>query len=58
MNYQSLGSWPAWMKMGDRPGIVSWQTFGHKVRAADVVAGPLRPWIEARHPGFLSDPGI
>jgi Protein of unknown function (DUF1838) len=58
LNYQSLGSWPAWMKMGDRPGILSWQTYGHKVRAADVVAGPLRPWIEARHPGFLSDPGI
>lgn len=58
LNYQSLGSWPAWMKMGDRPGVLSWQTYGHKVRAADVAAGPLRTWIEAHHPGFLANPGI
>ena len=58
MNYQSLGLWPTWMRMGDRPGVLSWQTYGHKARAADAVAGPLRPWIEARHPGFLSNPGI
>lgn len=58
LNYQSLGSWPAWMKMGDRPGLLSWQTYGHKVRAADQVAGPLRPWIEARHREFLANPGI
>lgn len=58
MNYQSLSSWPTWMKMGGRPGMLSWQTFGHKVRAADVVSGLLRPWIEVRYPGFLANPGI
>lgn len=58
LNYQSLGSWPAWMEMGDQPGVLSWQTRGHKVRGPDNGPKELRDWIEAKHPGFLKDPGI
>jgi hypothetical protein len=58
LNYQSLGSWPAWMKMGDRPGMLSWQTWGHKVKGPADGPKALQEWIEARYPGFLADPGI
>jgi hypothetical protein len=58
LNYQSLGAWPAWLKMGARPGVLSWQTYGRKVRGPDEGPAALRAWIEARDPGFLKDPGI
>jgi hypothetical protein len=58
LNYQSIGSWPAWMKMTGGPGTLSWQTRGQKVRSATEAPTELRAWIEARHPGFLNDPGI
>ncbi|MSO96766.1 MAG: DUF1838 domain-containing protein [Rhodospirillaceae bacterium] len=62
LNYQSLGSWPAWMKMDGaeqaRGGSLSWQTRGHKVRGPQDGPADLRAWVEARHPGFLADPGI
>lgn len=58
LNYQSLGSWPAWMNMGNRAGTLSWQTRGHKVRGPEAGPADLRAWIEARSPGFLFRPGI
>jgi hypothetical protein len=58
LNYQNLGSWPAWMAMAERPGMLSWQTYGHKLRSPDQASAALRDWIEARHAGFLRDPGI
>jgi len=58
LNYQSLGSWPAWMKMGARPGTLSWQTRGLKVRGPEAGPADLRAWIEAGSPGFLAKPGI
>ncbi|MBL8628453.1 MAG: DUF1838 family protein, partial [Rhodospirillaceae bacterium] len=56
LNYQSLGSWPAWMKMGAAPGVLSWQTRGQKVRGPEAAPQALREWIEARYPGFLAAP--
>jgi hypothetical protein len=58
LNYQSLGSWPAWLRMGARPGTLSWQTYGRKVRGPEEGPEKLRAWIEARYPGFLAAPGI
>jgi hypothetical protein len=58
LNYQSLGSWPAWMKMGERVGTLSWQTRGLKVRGPEAGPADLRAWIEAGSPGFLYSPGI
>lgn len=58
LNYQSLGTWPAWMKMGGQAGVLSWQTYGRKVRGPEEAPLALRAWIENRHPGFLGDPGI
>jgi hypothetical protein len=58
LNYQSLGDWPGWMKMGGRAGMLSWQTWGHKITGTQQGPKALRDWIEAHHPGFLKDPGI
>lgn len=58
LNYQSLGSWPAWMRMGERTGTLSWQAWGHKIAGPERGPEALRDWIEARHPGFLKSPGI
>jgi hypothetical protein len=58
LNYQSLGSWPAWMKMGEPAGTLSWQTWGHKIAGPGRGPQVLRDWIESRHPGFLKSPGI
>jgi hypothetical protein len=58
MNYQSMGAWPAWMKMGKVPGILSWQTRGQKVVNAEAGPADLRSWIETKYPGFLKTPGI
>lgn len=62
LNYQSLGSWPAWMKMdaveAARGGSLSWQTRGHKIRGSEAGPADLRAWINERWPGFLDNPGI
>ena len=62
LNYQSLGSWPAWMKLDGsdaaRGGSLSWQTRGQKMRRVEDGPIELRGWIEAREPGFLKEPGI
>ncbi len=62
LNYQSLGSWPAWMKMegidAARGGSLSWQTRGQKLRSVEDGPKELRDWVEARAPGFLKNPGI
>ena len=62
LNYQSLGSWPVWMKMDGvdkaRGGSLSWQTRGHKVRGPEAASADLRAWIEERRNGFLANPGI
>jgi hypothetical protein len=62
LSYQSLGSWPAWMKMDGveaaRGGSLSWQTRGHKIRGPKDGPADLRAWINERWPGFLDNPGI
>lgn len=58
LNYQSLGTWPGWMKMEDRAAALSWQTWGHKVTGPDQGPREVQAWIERRYPGFLADPGI
>ncbi len=58
LNYQSLGAWPAWLKMGGKAGTLSWQTYGRKVRGPEEGPAALRAWIEKRYPGFLKAPGI
>ncbi len=58
LNYQSLGSWPAWMNMGDMQGVLSWQTRGQKVQSAEAAPADLRAWIDQKHPNFLKTPGI
>jgi hypothetical protein len=46
------------MKMGDRVGTLSWQSWGHKIAGPQHGPKALREWIEAHHPGFLENPGI
>jgi hypothetical protein len=58
LNYQSMGSWPAWMKMDSTPGTLSWQTRGKKVENVDSAATDLLAWIDAKYPVFLKNPGI
>jgi hypothetical protein len=58
MNYQTMGNWYPWMRMGYETGQCMFQLTGCKLRSLDEIPPALRGLIEQRHPGFLKDPGI
>lgn len=58
MNYQTMGNWYPWMRMGYETGQCMFQLTGKKLRSTDEIPETLRDLIDQRHPGFLKDPGI
>ncbi|MDX2223828.1 MAG: DUF1838 family protein [Rhodospirillaceae bacterium] len=58
MNYQTMGNWYPWMRMGYETGQCMFQLQGKKLRSLDEVPASLRALIDARRPGFLENPGI
>lgn len=52
LQYQTLGSWRAWMGMGDAPGMMSWRAAGDKCTQADL-PGALAERIAKDHAGFF-----
>jgi hypothetical protein len=58
MNYQTMGSWYPWMRMGNEPGNLMFQLVGRKLRRSDEMPLALQALINERHPGFLENPGV
>lgn len=58
MNYQTMGNWYPWMRMGYETGQCMFQLTGKKLKSLDELPPALRAMIEQRHPGFMKDPGI
>ncbi|MCU0760752.1 MAG: DUF1838 domain-containing protein [Steroidobacteraceae bacterium] len=53
LNYQTLGSFLAWMDMGDVPGVITWRLAGRKTDKVDELPAALRARIEREHPEVL-----
>jgi hypothetical protein len=58
MNYQTMGGWYPWMRMGHEMGNIMFQLTGKKLRRRDEMPLPLQALINERHPGWLDNPGI
>ncbi|MBL8630543.1 MAG: DUF1838 family protein [Rhodospirillaceae bacterium] len=58
MNFQTMGSWYPWMRMGNEPGNIMFQLVGRKLRRSDEMPLALQALINERHPGFLENPGV
>ncbi len=58
MNYQTMGNWYPWMRMGNEPGNIMFQLIGRKLRRSDEMPLELQALINERHPGFLENPGV
>lgn len=59
MNYQNPGNFRPWMGYDNTKGILTWQTYGQKLRrGADDAPEDIRAWVEETYPDFLSDPPI
>jgi hypothetical protein len=48
--YQTLGSWQAWLEMGDATGVVSWRLSGRKCATVDGIPESIRTRIQREHP--------
>lgn len=58
MNYQTMGNWYPWMRMGHEPGNLMFQLTGLKLKRKDDMPLPLQVLINERHPGWLENPGV
>lgn len=48
--YQTLGSWQAWLEMGDATGVVTWRLAGRKCATVDGIPDSIRTRIQREHP--------
>jgi hypothetical protein len=53
LSYQTLGSWPSFLRMGTQPGLISWRMAGVKLASVDGVPDALRQRVLADYPDFL-----
>jgi hypothetical protein len=58
MNYQTMGPWYPWMRLGYESGQLMFQLTGKKLRRMDEMPLALMNLINERHPGFLDNPGL
>ncbi|MDX2144166.1 MAG: DUF1838 family protein [Rhodospirillaceae bacterium] len=58
MNYQTMGPWYPWMRLGYEPGQLMFQLTGKKLKRMDEMPLALMNLINERHPGFLDNPGL
>ncbi len=59
MNYQNPGNFRPWMGYDNAKGILTWQTFGQKLRRGpDDAPADMRSWVDSTYPGFLDNPPI
>ena len=50
LNYQTLGSFLAWMEMGEVAGVITWRLAGRKSDRLEELPPALRARIEREHP--------
>jgi hypothetical protein len=58
MNYQTMGPWYPWMRLGQESGQLMFQLTGKKLRRRDEMPLQLQVLINERHPGWLENPGV
>ena len=58
LHFQNLSPWLPWMKMGQDPGLTTWQLLGTKVQSPDDMPDRLRRRLDADYEGWLDDPGV
>lgn len=58
LHFQNLAPWMPWMKMGQDPGVTTWQLLGTKVRSPDDMPARLRARLNADYPGWIDNPGV
>lgn len=59
LNYQNPGNFRPWMGYDNNKGILTWQTFGQKLRrGVDDAPDAIRGWVRDTYPGFLESPPI
>ncbi|MCB2106874.1 MAG: DUF1838 family protein [Rhodobacteraceae bacterium] len=58
MNFQTMGNWYPWMRMGYETGQCMFQLQGRKVRGLEEIPPRLRKLIDERRPGFLENPEV
>jgi hypothetical protein len=58
LHFQNLAPWMPWMKMGQEPGLATWQLLGTKVESTDDMPDRLRRRLESDYPGWLNEPGV
>lgn len=58
MNFQTMGTWYPWMRMGYETGHTMFQLVGTKLQRTEDIPPSLRQLIDERHPGWLQNPGI
>jgi hypothetical protein len=52
-HFQSAGNFRPWMRMGQEPGVFSFQNSGRKLHGPGEIPAQLRAWINARRPGWI-----
>lgn len=58
MSFQSMSGWYSWMRMGMEMGGIMFQLTGKKLRHKGEMPLALQDLINARHPGWLNNPGV
>ena len=58
LHFQNLGPWMPWMKMGQDPGLTTWQLLGTKVSSTGEIPDRLRARFEADYTDWLENPGV
>lgn len=58
LHFQNLAPWMPWMKMGQEPGLTTWQLLGTKVQSNTDMPDRLRNRLDADYPVWLDDPGV
>ena len=53
-----VGPWQPWMKMGDLPGLLLWNTFASQVESVDDFPEPMLSYLNDNYPELLAAPAM
>ena len=53
-----VGPWQPWMKMGERPGLLLWNTFASQVKSTEDFPEPMLSYLKSNYPELLEAPEI
>lgn len=58
VGWERISSWLPWMEMGDRPGIVYFQTAGRKLEKWDDISSTMKAEIDKNYPAWRNPPPL